>query len=195
MYFPIFNCNKGDLNTVHSMLQHPRALAALSDAGAHVGTVCDASFSTFMLTLWVRDRVGDKLSLQQAVHLLSGRNVNYLGLADRDRIAVGLRADLNLIDPTQLAVGTPHLVRDLPAGGKRFLQKGVGYLGIWVAGHPVQQGGAHTAARTGRLVRRGSMATAAAATVLPAAWLHLARTPARPRSSGPPSAARHNHKG
>ena len=155
VYFPIFNYNSGDLNTVHQMLQHPRALAGLSDAGAHVGTVCDASFSTFMLTHWVRDRVGERLPLQQAVHLLSGRNADYLGLADRGRIKVGLRADLNLIDPVQLAVGTPRLVRDLPAGGKRFLQKGLGYLGTWVAGQRVQQGDEITPARPGRLVRMG----------------------------------------
>ncbi len=155
VYFPIFNYNSGDLSTVHQMLQHPRALAGLSDAGAHVGTVCDASFSTFMLTHWVRDRTGDKLTLQQTVHLLSGRNADYLGLADRGRIAVGQRADLNLIDPQRLQVGTPQLVRDLPAGGKRFLQKAEGYLGTWVAGQAVQRDGAITAQRPGRLVRLG----------------------------------------
>ena len=138
------------------MLQHPRALAALSDAGAHVGTVCDASFSTFMLTHWVRDRAGAKLTLQQAVHMLSGRNADYLGLADRGRIQVGMRADLNLIDPQRLSVGTPRLVRDLPAGGKRFVQKAAGYLGTWVAGQAVQRDGSITTARPGRLVRMGT---------------------------------------
>ena len=110
------------------MLDHPRALVGLSDAGAHVGTVCDASFTTFMLTHWVRDRALGRLPLERAVHMLSARNADYLGLADRGRIAPGQRADLNLIDPQRLAVGTPRLVRDLPAGGRRFLQKGEGYL-------------------------------------------------------------------
>ncbi len=155
VYFPIFNYNEGNLNVVHQMLQHPRALAALSDAGAHVGTVCDASFSTFMLTHWVRDRAGEKLTLQQAVHLLSGRNAAYLGLTDRGGIKPGLRADINLIDPVRLAVGTPKLVHDMPAGGKRFLQQGQGYLGTWVAGHCVQQDGHITSHRPGRLVRMG----------------------------------------
>ncbi len=155
VYFPIFNYNEGNLNAVHEMLQHPRALAGLSDAGAHVGTVCDASFSTFMLTHWVRDRAAGRLSLQQAVHLLTGRNAAYLGLADRGRIAVGQRADLNLIDPAGLRVGTPRLVRDLPAGGKRFLQKAEGYLGTWVAGQRVQHNGHISDARPGRLVRMG----------------------------------------
>ena len=140
---------------VHDMLDHPQALLGLSDAGAHVGTVCDASFSTFMLTHWVRERGLDRLPLQRAVHMLTARNAAYLGLADRGRIAVGQRADLNLIDPQRLAVSTPQLVRDLPAGGKRFLQKAQGCIGTWVAGQCVQRDGEITAARPGRLVRAG----------------------------------------
>ena len=153
VYFPIFNYNGGDLGTVREMLEHPRALLALSDAGAHVGTVCDASFSTFMLTHWARDRAQGRLTPEHAVHLLSARNAAYLGLADRGRIATGLRADINLIDPQRLTVGTPRLVRDLPAGGKRFLQKATGYRATWVAGQCVQREGEITAARPGRLVR------------------------------------------
>jgi N-acyl-D-aspartate/D-glutamate deacylase len=155
VYFPIFNYNDGNLDTVRHMLEHPRALFGLSDAGAHVGTVCDASFSTFMLTHWVRDRAHDRLPLPQAVQMLSSRNADYLGLADRGRIAPGLRADLNLVDPERLQVGRPELVRDLPAGGKRFLQRAVGYVGTWVAGEAVQRAGQVTAARPGRLVRAG----------------------------------------
>ena len=155
IYFPIFNYNDGSLSAVRSMLDHPRALAGLSDAGAHVGTVCDASFTTFMLTHWVRDRAAEKLTLERAVEMMTGRNARYLGLTDRGTIAVGQRADLNLIDPQRLSVGVPALVRDLPAGGKRFLQKAVGYLGTWVAGQLVQRDGEITAARPGRLVRAG----------------------------------------
>lgn len=159
VYFPIFNYNGGNLEVVRQMLDHPRALFGLSDAGAHVGTVCDASATTFMLTHWVRDRpdrfAGGRLPLERAVHLLSGRNAAYLGLADRGRIAPGLRADLNLIDPARLAVGTPHLVRDMPAGGKRFLQKAQGYVATWVAGRCVQRQGAITDQRPGQLVRLG----------------------------------------
>jgi len=155
VYFPIFNYNGGNLSTVRDMLDHPQALLGLSDAGAHVGTVCDASFSTFMLTHWVRDRAQGTLPLQRAVHMLTARNAAYLGLPDRGRIAVGQRADMNLIDPQRLSVGTPQLVRDLPAGGKRFLQKAQGYIGTWVAGQCVQRDGTVTAARPGRLVRAG----------------------------------------
>ncbi|RVT52315.1 N-acyl-D-amino-acid deacylase family protein [Rubrivivax albus] len=155
VYFPIFNYNDGNLDAVRTMLTHPRALWGLSDAGAHVGTVCDASNATFLLSHWVRDRPHDRLPLAQAVHLLSGRNAAYLGLADRGRIAEGLRADLNLIDPQRLQPGTPRLVRDLPAGGRRFLQCGEGYLGTWVAGQAVQRDGKVTDARPGRLIRGG----------------------------------------
>jgi N-acyl-D-aspartate/D-glutamate deacylase len=155
VYFPIFNYNGGNLDTVRQMLEHPRALLGLSDAGAHVGTVCDASATTFMLTHWVLGRAHGRLPLERAVHLLSGRNAAYLGLADRGRIAPGQRADINLIDPSRLAVGTPRLVRDMPAGGKRFLQQASGYLGTWVAGRCVQRDGGVTPERPGKLVRMG----------------------------------------
>ena len=155
IYFPIFNYNDGNLDVVREMLAHPRALAGLSDAGAHVGTVCDASFSTFMLTHWVRDRGHDRLPLETAVHMLSGRNADYLGLRDRGRISLGRRADLNLIDPARLALGRPQVQRDLPALGRRLLQRAAGYLATWVAGQAVQRDGSITAARPGRLVRAG----------------------------------------
>lgn len=155
IYFPIFNYNDGTLSVVQQMLAHPRALAGLGDAGAHVGTVCDASFSTFLLTHWVQQRAEGRLPLEAAVQMLSARNARYLGLADRGTIAAGQRADLNLIDPARLSVGTPQLVRDLPAGGKRFVQQGQGYVGTWVAGQCVRREGAITDARPGRLVRMG----------------------------------------
>ena len=152
VYFPIFNYNQGNLLCVGEMLRHPRALLGLSDAGAHVGTICDASFSTFMFTHWV---ARGHLSLAGAVHMLTGRNADYLGLSDRGRILPGLRADLNLIDPARLALSRPQLVRDLPAGGRRFLQMAQGYRASWVAGQRVQHDGVVTAARPGRLVRAG----------------------------------------
>ena len=153
IYFPIFNYNEGSLDTVRKMLGHPRALSGLSDAGAHVGTVCDASFTTFMLSHWVLGRGKDALPLEVAIEMLTSRNANYLGLKDRGLIAVGMRADLNAIDPQKLSVGLPQLVHDLPAGGKRFLQKAKGYVATWVAGEPVQRGGQITSARPGHLVR------------------------------------------
>ncbi|MCW5633186.1 MAG: amidohydrolase family protein [Rubrivivax sp.] len=155
VYFPIFNYNDGSLDVVREMLAHPRALFGLSDAGAHVGTICDASCTTFLLTHWVRDRAAGRLPLGTAVQMLTSRNAGFIGLADRGRIAPGQRADLNVIDPRRLAVGTPRLVRDLPAGGRRLLQVAEGYVGTWVAGVPVQRDGHVTPARPGRLVRMG----------------------------------------
>jgi N-acyl-D-aspartate/D-glutamate deacylase len=120
-----------------------------------VGTVCDASFPTFLLTHWVRDRGHDPIALETAVEMLTRRNAQDLGLSDRGVIAPGMRADLNAIDPARLSVGVPRLVRDLPAGGKRFVQKAEGYVATWVAGEQVQREGEITAARPGRLVRMG----------------------------------------
>ena len=155
VYFPIFNYNQGSLDVVRQMLTHPRALFGLGDAGAHVGTVCDASFSTFMLSHWVLGRSHDRLPLAQVVEMMSARNARYLGLSDRGCLAAGLRADINVMDPSRLSVGRPELVRDLPAGGKRFLQKAQGYVGTWVAGQCVAREGEVTGARPGRLVRMG----------------------------------------
>jgi N-acyl-D-aspartate/D-glutamate deacylase len=161
VYFPIFNYNDGSLDVVREMLGHPRALFGLTDAGAHVGTICDASCTTFMLTHWVRDRASGRLPLEAAVQMLTARNARFMGLVDRGHIAPGQRADLNVIDPERLNVGAPHLVRDLPAGGKRFVQKGEGYLRTYVAGVEVQREGTVTAARPGRLVRMGRVQSAA----------------------------------
>jgi N-acyl-D-aspartate/D-glutamate deacylase len=159
IYFPIFNYNAGSLDVVRRMLDHPRALAGLSDAGAHVGTVCDASFSTFLLTYWSRDRGNDRLALERSIELLTSRNARYLGLSDRGVITPGLRADLNLIDPSRLALRRPELRRDLPAGGKRFVQTADGYLATFVAGRTVQRDGVVTHERPGRLVRLGHQAS------------------------------------
>ena len=153
IYFPIFNYNDGSLATLQRMLDHPRALFGLGDAGAHVGTVCDASFSTFMLTHWVLGQ--GQIALERGVEMMSSRNARYLGLKDRGAIAPGLRADINVIDPSRLALGVPRLVADLPAGGKRFLQRASGYLGTWVNGEAVLRDGAVTSSRPGRLVRMG----------------------------------------
>jgi N-acyl-D-aspartate/D-glutamate deacylase len=119
-----------------------------------VGTVCDASFSTFMLTHWVQQQ--GLFSVQQAVQHLSARNADYLGLHDRGRIRVGQRADLNLIDPSRLSLPKPQLVRDLPAGGQRFVQTAHGFVHTWVAGQCVQSAAQITPARPGRLVRGGT---------------------------------------
>ena len=96
-----------------------------------------------------------RLTPERAIHLLTARNANYIGLPDRGQIAVGMRADLNLMDPGRLALLLPELVRDLPGGSQRFLQKAEGYLGTWVAGEAVALHGEPTAVRPGMWVGVG----------------------------------------
>ncbi|MGA0054426.1 MAG: N-acyl-D-amino-acid deacylase family protein [Steroidobacteraceae bacterium] len=153
VHFPIFNYNEGSLTIVGDMLRHPRALYGLSDSGAHVGTICDASTTTYLMTRWGHAVEEGGLGIEHVIEMLTRRNARHMGLSDRGEITVGRRADLNLIDPTRLDTGMPQIVRDLPAGGRRLLQKGEGYLGTWVAGQAVTHHGEVTQARPGKLVR------------------------------------------
>jgi N-acyl-D-aspartate/D-glutamate deacylase len=148
IYFPLFNFLTGSAKTLETMLAHPHALLSLSDAGAHVGSICDASLPTHLLTHWA----GNKLPINQAVNLLSLRNAQHLGLKDRGFLAVGMKADLNLIDPGKLALRLPRLVNDLPAGGKRFIQEASGYIATFVNGTAVTENGEITAARPGQWI-------------------------------------------
>ena len=133
------------------MLRHPQALLGLGDGGAHVGTICDVSFATFFLTHWVRDR--GVFTVEHAIHKLTGEPAAWLGFADRGTLRVGLRADLNVIDLPALALHRPALVRDLPAGGKRFLQRASGYRATIVKGEVIARDGTLTGARPGRVAR------------------------------------------
>ncbi len=153
LYFPIFNYTEFSLDNVHTMLTHPLALPGLSDGGAHVGTVCDASFSTFMLTHWARDRKTGHIPVERVVQMLAADTAAFIGLSDRGRLAVGMRADVNVIDHDHLRLRRPRLVRDLPAGGKRLLQDAEGYRATLVAGVPITELGKLTGARPGRVVR------------------------------------------
>ncbi len=155
LYFPLYNFTEFSLDNVRTMLEHPLALAGLSDGGAHVGTVCDASFPTFFLTHWTRDRKEGKLPLERVVKMLSGDTAAYVGLADRGEIAVGRRADLNVIDMENLRLARPRMVHDLPGGGRRLLQDAIGYRATIVHGRVVVENGVVTAERPGRLVRVG----------------------------------------
>lgn len=154
LYFPVYNYADFDLEAVHEMLSHPLALLGLSDGGAHVGTVCDASFPTFMLTHWARDRA-KRFSLEHVVKMLTHDTSRYIGLRDRGTIAVGQRADLNVIDFDALTLLRPELVKDLPAGGKRLVQRAIGYRATIVAGQTIVENGALTGAKPGRVARLG----------------------------------------
>lgn len=154
IYFPVFNYAPGSLDEVWEMLNHPLALSGLGDAGAHVGTICDASFPTTMLTHWTRDRTrGPRLPLPKVVEMLSSRNARHMGFSDRGVIGMGMHADLNVIDYAKLKLRKPVVVRDLPAGGRRFLQRADGYVATIVSGDCVQRDGEVTDARPGRLLR------------------------------------------
>jgi N-acyl-D-aspartate/D-glutamate deacylase len=153
LYFPVFNYTSFDLDVVGEMLGHPLTLAGLSDGGAHVGTVCDASFPTFMLTHWARDRARGRLPLERVVKMLAHDTARYMGFDDRGTVAVGQKGDLNVIDFDRLRLTRPSLVADLPAGGKRLVQRAEGYLATIVAGEVVVDRGSLTGARPGRLVR------------------------------------------
>lgn len=153
IYFPIYNYTDFNYDNVHQMLTHPQALPGLSDGGAHVGTICDASFPTYLLSYWCRDRSTNKLDLARAIQMLTADGADYLGFSDRGRLEVGMRADINVIDHNKLNLGPPRMVQDLPAGGQRLLQPVNGYRATFVAGEQVIDNDEITDARPGRLVR------------------------------------------
>ncbi len=151
VYFPIHNYLQGSLDRIREMLMDPNALCALGDGGAHVGTICDASVTTTMLAHWGVQRTrGPKIPLPHVVHMLTQRNALHMGLRDRGVIAVGKKADLNIVDLDRLALPMPEIVRDLPLGGRRMVQKSRGYVATLVSGQPVIENGEITAARPGR---------------------------------------------
>jgi len=153
IYFPIYNYTGFSYDNVHAMLTHPHALLGLSDGGAHVGTICDASFPAYLLAHWTRDRQRGRIELGRAVQMLTADAADYLGLADRGRIRPGQRADINVIDYDRLALRPPTMVRDLPAGGQRLLQTAAGFRATLVAGEQVIDNDELTPLRPGRLVR------------------------------------------
>lgn len=153
VYFAIFNYLGMNLDSVHRMLTHERALMGLSDGGAHVGTICDASFPTTLLNWWARDRPGARLSVEDVVHKLTKRQADYLGLSDRGHLAVGKLADVNVIDHAALELHRPELRADLPAGGRRLLQRATGYRITLKSGVVTYRDGVATGATPGRLVR------------------------------------------
>jgi N-acyl-D-aspartate/D-glutamate deacylase len=141
---------------IEEMLRHPHTIAALGDGGAHVGTICDASVTTFLLTKWVRERRA--FTIEQAVRMLTREPSEFYSLTDRGLLRPGLKADLNLIDFDRLDMRAPRMVHDLPAGGRRLLQDAEGYRATIVSGQVVQRDGEPTGALPGRLVRRNACA-------------------------------------
>ena len=147
------NLENNSLDTVGELLHRDDVVLGLGDGGAHYGMICDASYSTFLLTHWARDRASGRFSVPEAVRQLTSVPAGVAGLGDRGRIAVGYKADLNVIDHAALRVHKPVIINDLPAGGRRLDQAAEGYVATVVSGEVIAENGVPTDARPGKLVR------------------------------------------
>ncbi|WP_319450044.1 MULTISPECIES: N-acyl-D-amino-acid deacylase family protein [unclassified Mycobacterium] len=154
LMLPFFNYSYGNCDAIHEMLTHPAGVVGLSDGGAHCGMICDASYPTFLLTHWARDRHrGPKLGLEHLIRKQTHDTAQLFGLGDRGVVEVGKRADVNVIDMDALRLHTPKMAYDLPAGGNRLVQGASGYRATIVNGVVTRRDGVDTGARPGRLVR------------------------------------------
>ena len=147
------NYGSGSLDPIYSLIMDPNSVIGLGDGGAHYGMICDSSYPTFVMQHWTRERDGQRLSIEQAVKSLTADPAATVGLLDRGVISVGRKADLNVIDYDQLRLATPHVLYDLPAGGRRITQGARGYEALVVSGQVVSRHGEPTGALPGRLVR------------------------------------------
>ena len=154
LYFPVVNYVTGDHEPIREMLNDAACLLGLSDGGAHCTSIIDAGVPSYMLTHWGRDRTrGPKLPLEMLVKRQTSETANFFGLTDRGRLAPGLRADVNVIDFDGMCMQKPELIHDMPANGRRFVQRVTGYEVTVVAGQPIFERGEHTGALPGKLVR------------------------------------------
>lgn len=147
------NLENNSLDTVGKLLHRDDVVLGLGDGGAHYGMICDASYSTYFLAHWARDRASGRFTVAEAVRELTSVPARVAGLADRGRIAVGYKADLNVIDHDALRLHKPVIRYDLPAGGRRLDQTAEGYVATVVSGEVIAENGVPTAARPGKLVR------------------------------------------
>ncbi len=153
LYLPVLNYGDGNLDAAREMLVHPDTVVGLSDGGAHVGTICDASFPTTVLTHWGRDRAEGRIELPFLIHRQTQATAQTVGLLDRGVIAPGYRGDVNVIDLEALENRAPEMRYDLPAGGKRLVQGADGYVATLVAGTVTYENGEPTGPLPGRLIR------------------------------------------
>jgi len=157
LFAPINNYASRNLDACRDMLASKNTLMGLGDGGAHVSFISDASFSTYLMTHWARDRQNGRFPVEWAVKRLSFDNARFIGLNDRGELARGKRADINLIDFSSLQSGMPYIANDLPCGGKRLLQKASGYRRTIVAGVTTYIDGEPSGALPGKLVRSSKM--------------------------------------
>ncbi|HTX97683.1 MAG TPA: amidohydrolase family protein [Mycobacterium sp.] len=147
------NLANNSLDTVGTLLHRDDVVLGLGDGGAHYGMICDASYSTYFLAHWARDRESGRFTVAEAVRELTSVPTRIAGLGDRGRIAVGYKADLNVIDHAGLRLHKPIITYDLPAGGRRLDQTADGYVATIVSGEVIAENGVPTDARPGKLVR------------------------------------------
>jgi N-acyl-D-amino-acid deacylase len=147
------NYENGTLDSAREMLMHPDCIPALGDGGAHYGAICDASYSTFILTHWVRDAGESAIGLAEAIHMLTAKAARAVGLNDRGLLKVGMKADINVIDLDRMRLPIPHIAHDLPAGGRRLDQAAQGYDATIVSGAVIRRMDQGTGVFPGRLVR------------------------------------------
>jgi N-acyl-D-amino-acid deacylase len=150
---PVLNYSHGDLEATRTMLTHPVTVFGLGDGGAHAGQTCDASTTTFMLSYWARDRSHGRIPLEEAVRLITSSTADLYGLGDRGRLLPGFVGDLNVIDADGIGLYRPELVRDLPGGARRLVQRAKGYQYTVKSGQVTFDHGQSTGARPGALLR------------------------------------------
>jgi N-acyl-D-amino-acid deacylase len=151
---PFFNYSHSNHDAIHDMLTHPACVSGLSDGGAHCGMICDASYPTYLLSHWVTGRTrGPRLPLEFVIKKQTNDTAQLYGLTDRGTITEGKKADFNVIDIDHIGIGMPYMAHDLPADGKRLLQRATGYDYTIVSGVVTRRNGIDTGARPGRLLR------------------------------------------
>jgi len=153
LFMPFANYAHYNLDACGEMIAHPDCVMGLGDGGAHVGIISDASYATYLLTHWGRDRAKAKFDIGWLIKRQTADTARAVGLNDRGVLAPGMKADINIIDFDSLKVEAPIMAFDLPAGGKRLLQGAQGYDATIVCGEIVYQGGKPTGALPGKLVR------------------------------------------
>jgi N-acyl-D-amino-acid deacylase len=154
IYLPFTNYTDRNHEVILEMLRDEQSLFGLGDGGAHCGLICDATIPTYLLTHWVRDRKrGDRLPLEWIIKRQTKDNANFFGLHDRGVLASGMKADVNLIDMDRLTLRPPHIVHDLPAGGRRLVQEADGYLATIQSGAVTFEEGIHSGELPGKLIR------------------------------------------
>ena len=154
LYRPIINYSDGDLEAVATMMRHPNTVLGLGDGGAHVSIICDSAAPTYTISHWTRDRDrGAKMDLGWIIKRLTRDPAEAIGLFDRGLLEPGMKADINVIDHDTIRLHPPEVRYDLPAGGRRLVQRSDGYVATIVSGTPVRMGGTSTGELPGRLVR------------------------------------------